>query len=439
MNILSAARGLTGDTLAFHLLLVTFGVGLPIVISIFELIYLINKKPYYKAVVKTWTKALVVLFIAGAVSGMIVSMSFSIIWPQFISFAGKVVGVGFALEGFAFFVEVLFLLVYVLSFDKFKPIYHWLISLMLVISSSGSAFFITSVNAWMNDPTGFRLNSKGQPIDINPWKAIFNKATPTEVSHSIVAYILCVLLVLLAVHSWPFLKNKYKKQEVKYKNRIELINILVILALIFSLAVAVLGDASGKYLAKNEPYKLAAAEGIIHTQSHAPLVIGDIVHGNSVSGGLKIPGLLSYLSTGSTKGVVIGLDSFPASQRPPLYVHYFFDAMAGIGTFIVGYLVLYVFFVTYRKKLVGRKFLTYGFLLLAILGMCAVEFGWLTTEFGRQPYIIHGVMLVSQAVNHSKTIIGFSELFPVLYVILFILTIIALKRIKSEITEKDSI
>ena len=429
MDVVTAARALTGDTLGFHLLFVTFGVGLPIVISIFELLSIIRKDKKYSKVVRTWTRILVILFIAGAVSGMIVSFSFSILWPTFLSFASKVIGVGFSLEGLAFLVETLFLIIYVLSFDKFKPIYHWLISLMVVISSSASAFFITSVNAWMNNPAGFKLNANGQPIDINPWRAVFNKATPTEFIHSELGYIFAVLLVLLACYAWPLLRDKkYKLGSETKKEILRVIKVLAIMALIFGVSVGISGDSSAKYIAVHEPYKLAAAEGVIHTQTHVPEIIGGIVQNNHIAGGIKIPGLLSFLTTGHTNGTVIGLDTYKINARPSLVIHYFFDSMVFIGIFTVCFLILYLLIAIFSNWREKSKILFVGLVFCGFLGMLGIEFGWLLTEFGRQPYVIHGVMLVSQASTKSIHAINMGQIFPVFYVILFALTIYVLKK-----------
>jgi cytochrome d ubiquinol oxidase subunit I len=430
MDVVTAARALTGDTLAFHILFASFGIGLPVLISIFELLSIIKKDKRYARLVRTWTRILVILFVAGAVSGMIVSFSFSVLWPTFLAFASKVIGVGFGLEGYCFIVETIFLIIYVLSFDKFKPIYHWLIGLMVVISSSGSGFFITSVNAWMNDPTGFKLNKAGQPIDINPWKAVFNKAINTEFWHSELAYIFATALVLLACYTFPLLRNKKFKLNKEVKAKVlKVVWALAVVSLIFGAAVGLSGDSSAKFIAVHEPYKFAAAEGIIHTQTHAPELIGGIAKSNSISGGIKIPGLLSFLTTGHTNGTVIGLDSYRVNARPSLVVHYFFDAMVFIGIFTIGWLVLYLLVSWLKKgKPIISKTLFIGIIFCGFLGLAGIEFGWLLTEFGRQPYVIHGVMLVSQASTTSHRAVEEGQIFPTFYVILFALTIYVLKK-----------
>jgi cytochrome d ubiquinol oxidase subunit I len=430
MDLVTAARALTGDTLAFHILFASFGVGLPILISIFELLSIIRKDKRYAQLVRTWTRVLVILFVAGAVSGMIVSFSFSVLWPTFLAFAGKVIGVGFGLEGYAFVIETIFLIIYVLSFDRFKPIYHWLIGLVVVISSSASAFFITSVNGWMNNPTGFKLNKAGQPIDIDPWRAVFNKALPTEFWHSELAYIFATALVFLACYTWPLLRANKFNLRVEAKTKIlKVVWALAVVSLIFGVLVGLSGDSSGKYIDIHEPYKLAAAEGIIHTQTHAPEIIGGIAENNHIADGIRIPGLLSFLTTGHTSGTIIGLDTYRVNTRPSLVVHYFFDAMVFIGIFTIGFLVLYLV-ISWLKKghNIESKTIFIGLFFCGFLGLAGIEFGWLLTEFGRQPYVIHGIMTVSQASTRSNHAVEMGQIFPVFYVILFALTIYVLKK-----------
>jgi len=426
MDVVTAGRSLIADTLAFHLFFVLFGVGLPVLIAGLEGYSIFKKRPYGRQVARSWSRALVILFIAGAVSGTIVSLQFNLIWPTFTSFAGKVVGVSFALEGFAFLIEALFLSIYMLSWDRFKPIWHWLIGCLVALSALASAFFITTVNAWMNTPQGFNLDAHGNPIDINTRQAVFSPAAKTEISHSILAYLFAATLALLAVYAWMLWRRKMTSAA---KTRAKKLMVgLAAVALILGLAVGFAGDQSGKFDARYEPYKLAAAEGLQQTQTGAPLLIGGIVQGNQVKHAVKIPKLLSFLATGHFNGTVEGLDSTQAQNRPPATVHYFFDAMVSIGIFTVLVTLVYLLGRWHRADWVHSRWFLALLVLCGILGIFAAEFGWMVTEFGRQPFVIRGVMRVSAAVTHSKAVIGFGEIFPVLYLILFSLTIIGLRR-----------
>lgn len=426
MDTVVAGRTLVADTLGLHLLFVVFGVGLPVLISGLELFGIITHRPTARAIAHTWSRILVILFIAGAISGTIVSLQFSLLWPRFMAFAGKVVGVSFALEGFAFLVEALFLSIYMLSWKRFQPIWHWLCSIPVVLGALASAFFITTVNAFMNTPQGFDLNAQGQPININTWKAVFNPAAGTEISHSILAYIFTTILCMAAVYAWLLWRSRLSG-EARQQARQLLVG-LAGLAVVFGLLVGFAGDQSGKFLARSEPAKLAAAEVLPTTQSHAPLIIGGLVSGGTVHHGLKLPGLLSFLATGSTHGTVRGLDQVLPSDRPPLYIHYFFDIMVGIGTLTtiipLGYLLLERF----RFRWSERPITLLALMGCGVLALVAAECGWMLTEFGRQPYVIRGILLTKDALTQSQAIIHFAYIFPTFYLILIAATVWTLKR-----------
>lgn len=421
MEVVAAGRRLIGDTLGFHLFFVLFGVGLPLLICLLEGYALWRKQPRLKAVAHEWSKALVVLFIAGAISGTIVSMQFNLLWPIFTALAGKVVGLSFALEGFAFLVEALFLSVYMLSWKKFSPLAHWLCSLPIVLGSMTSAYFITTVNAWMNTPQGFRLDSSGQPIDINTRQAVFNPAVGTEVTHSILAYIFATITVMLAVYAFIAWRR-----QVKLKTEMQRLMVgLAALAVVFGIAVAVAGDQAGRFLAKKEPAKLAAIEGLQQTQDHAPLLVGGIVNGSQVEHAIKVPGLLSFLATGHFDGTVTGLNDIKADERPPVITHYFFDGMVAIGT--IGILIPAGYLVFKRWRWSKPTLI-----LLVVAGGLAIigaELGWMVTEFGRQPYVIHGVLRTADAVTKNKAIIGIGEIIPLAYIVLLVLTILGLRKV----------
>lgn len=426
MDVVDAGRRLIGDTLAFHLFFVLFGVGLPVMMAGLEGFSIWRKSPRAREIARSWSRALVILFIAGAVSGTIVSLQFSLIWPTFTTLAGKVVGVSFALEGFAFLVEALFLSIYMLSWDRFKPVYHWLIGCVVALSALTSAFFITTVNAWMNTPTGFRLDSQGNPIDINTRAAVFNPAAKTEIIHSVFSYLFAVSLALLAVYAWMLWRRRLSARAKANAKRLMLG--LAVVAFILGVIVAGAGDQSGKFDAKHEPYKLAAAEGLHQTQNGAPLLVGGYVSGDQVKDAIKFPRVLSFLATGSFNGRVQGLDQIHPSERPPVTVHYFFDGMVAIGSLALLVLAAYLVARWRSWSWAHNKILLILLVVLGVLGIFAAEFGWMVTEFGRQPYVIQGVMKVSAAVTHSRQVIAFGEFFPLFYILLFILTVIGLKK-----------
>lgn len=427
MDVITAARTLIGDTLAFHLFFVLFGVALPLIILLVEGYGVFKQNERARQLAHTWAKGLVILFIAGAASGMIVAMQFSLLWPKFTAFAGEVVGISFALEGYAFIIEALFLSVYMLSWNKFKPLTHWLIGFPVALGAIASAFFITTVNSWMNTPQGFSLNEAGQPINVNARQAVFNPAAGTEISHSILAYFFATTLVLMGIYAWLMWRRKHKP-EVKVRLQ-QLLAGLAALAVIFGVAVGLTGHRSGQFLAKHEPAKLAAATALHDTSTNAPLIIGGIVDDNEVKYAIKLPGFLSWLATGSADGKVVGLNDIPKDQRPPTFVHYFFDGMVGIGILTTLIPATYLLLRKFRPAAATRKLMLKLMALCAILGIIAVELGWMVTEFGRQPYVIAGIMRTAEAATTSESAVRLAYFIPLFYIVLLILTIVAFKKV----------
>lgn len=426
MERVSAGRALMGDSLGFHLIIIIFGVALPLLISGLELFGIITHRPRARALARTWSRALVILFIAGAVSGTVISLQFSLLWPHFMEFVSKTVGLAFALEGTAFMVEAVFLSVYMLSWDRFKPIIHWLCGVPIFLASITSAFFITSVNAFMNQPAGFTLDKNGTPIDINVHKAVFNPATLTETTHSILAYICACAAVFLAVYAWLYMKERHKADRPWFK---QVILGLAIVSLVFASLTALAGDRSAKFIAKHEPYKLAAAEGLLKTQKNAPILVGGIVSGDEVKYAVKIPSMLSFLATNNFGAEIKGLEEFPANARPSMVVHYFFDGMVLAGILLILVPVAFLGLLVLKKQRLAYSKPVMGLMVVCgFAGVIAAEFGWLLTELGRQPYVIYGYMRTADAITTNPNVIKLGFIFPTFFLLLLGLTAFVLRK-----------
>lgn len=417
-----ASRVFFGDTLAFHIFFALLGVGLPLLASFFEFLGAYFNDKDFTTMARRMGYAMAVLFITGAISGTIVSVQLNLLFPHFMAFANKIIGLPFVLEGFAFTVEAVFLGVYLFSWDRLDKWTHWWCSVPLVIGSTGSAVLITMVNSFMNAPQGFTVYGD-QPVNISPIAAMFNRAFPYEALHSIPAYYLTATFAIAGIMAFMLLKSSVRKDPERSRFYKKILTTTLGVAFFFACFVGILGDLSGKYLERNEPLKLAAAESIYQTQPDAPLRLAGYVGNDDLHGGITIPGGLSYiLYDGNLQGVVQGLDSFDPSTWPPLFIHYFLDLMVLIGMFLGAVPLLY--FVLYKYK---RSFaFSWPMLWLILLGsfsaFCAVEFGWMVTEIGRQPYIIRGVMTVSQAVTSASQVPIFGAIFPLFYVLLFVIT-----------------
>jgi cytochrome d ubiquinol oxidase subunit I len=262
-------------------------------------------------------------------------------------------------------------------------------------------------------------------IKIDPIAAMLNPSTPSEVSHVLSsAYVTCGFL-LAAIAAYHLLKGKTHDY---YKKALRL---TMITSFILALLTFIAGDLSGKFLADYQPAKLAAGEWHFETRSNAPLVIGGILDEKTltVKYGLEIPSALSFLATGSFFGKVTGLKDIPRSEWPPLFVHYLFDAMVGIGFYLI--LISAVFLVSWwiKKEISQSPWLLRGIVLAAPLAFLAIEFGWIYAEVGRQPWIITGLMRVDQAATTADNVGTVTLMFSLLYLLLAIVAVSVLFRL----------
>ncbi len=394
------ARALMGSTLAIHIIFAVIGMGLPLFISLAELIGIRRNDRDLQLMARRWTKALLILFAVGSVTGTAVAFELTLLWPNFMQIAGQVIALPFAIEGFAFFIEAIFLGLYVYAWDRFSNrILHWLCSLPIVVASAASGMLITTVNAFMNSPAGFRLDA-GQVKDVQPLQAMLNPMATSEVLHVLVTAYLCVAFLLAGLAAYQLLRGR----KIAYFKKMLIMG--VVAGFVVSLLAIATGDMSAKDIARYQPAKLAAAEALFDTQTNAPLTIGGIVDPNThqVVGAVQIPGLLSWLAYGDVNQSVQGLNAFAPDQRPALAIHYAFDSMVGIGFYLFGIGLLFVLALAFRRRLLTNKLLLLGVLGGSVLSFLAMELGWMVTELGRQPWILYHIMTVQQALTSSQDV-----------------------------------
>jgi cytochrome d ubiquinol oxidase subunit I len=396
-------RILMGSSLAFHIIFAVIGMGLPLFISLAELIGLWHKDTSWLTLARRWTSAFVILFAVGAATGMVVGQELVLLWPRFMQDYGPVIALPFFIEVFAFFIEAIFLGIYVYAWDRFANRWlHWLCSLPIVFGSMASGLLITIANAFMNSPAGFVLKN-GKVVDIQPLAALGNPATPTELLHTLFSAYLAVAFLLAAVTAWKMLRGRQGRY---YSNAL---NLVMSVGLFAAIGTFLSGDLSGKYVAAYQPAKLAAMEAVFHTQAGAPEIVGGIVDEahQRIIGGIAIPKLLSFLSYGNPNAVVQGLNAFPKDLQPPLFIHYTFLTMVASGIYLLAIAGLFGLSLLLRKQLPWlRRIMQSKPGLLAVfiggpLGFLAIESGWMVTEIGRQPWIVYHYMRVSEALTTS--------------------------------------
>lgn len=427
MDNLDAARLQMAFTLIFHIVFACIGMVMPFFMIVAHKKWLNTKNPIYLKLTKSWQKGVAIFFVTGAVSGTALSFELGLLWPEFMKHAGPIIGMPFSLEGAAFFVEAIALGFYLYGWDKISEKFHWFTGVIVGISGVASGILVVSANGWMNAPSGFDYIN-GQFLNIDPIKALFNPAWFTQALHMTLAAFTATGFAVAGIHAFQI----YKKREVELHKKAFKI------AITFGAAAAILqpisGDLSAKDIAERQPVKLAAMEAHYETTKGAPLYIGGIVdeEKQKVSYKIEIPKALSFLAFGDFDAEVKGLNDFPEDVRPKVsIVHYAFQIMVGIGTLLL--FVGLLFFISLKKKSWwhNNKFWLL-FTLLAPMGFIALEAGWIVTEVGRQPWIIHNIMKTKDAVTPMPGMIYSFYMYVILYSILAIaVTWLMIRQIKS--------
>lgn len=416
------SRVLTELTLSFHIIYATIGVGVPLMIMIAQWVGIRKNDEHYILLARRWARGFVITVAVGVVTGTAIGLQLSLLWPNFMEFAGNVIALPLFMETFAFFFEAIFLGIYLYTWDRFEnQKKHLLLLVPVAIGASFSAVFITMVNAFMNAPQGFDIVD-GELVNINPIIAMFNPAMPTKVAHVVITAYMTAAFVLAAIAAFRLLKGS---DHIYHKKALFL---TMKLGFVFSIATALIGDFSGKYLAEYQPEKLAAAEWHFETQENAPLVLLGVMSDGEVKYAIEIPFGLSMLAHNNPKAEVIGLDQFPEDEIPPLYIHYLFNIMVFIGMWMAILSALYWIGVNRGWKRVSSKWFRWLIVLGAPLTIIAIESGWWLAEVGRQPWILRKIMRVEDAATTSGHVDLMLMLFALLYIILGIGSVVVLSR-----------
>ncbi len=420
---LLAARAQMGTSLVFHVVFSVLGVGLPLLLCIAEGLALWHKDGTWLSLSRQWTKAFSVLFAIGAVSGAVVEFEITLLWSGLVKDAGAIIGLPFALEGFAFFIEGIFLGVYLFGAKRLSPVTHWLTSIPIVLSGVTSAWFITSANSWMNSPTGFQL-LHGKVVNVDPFAAILNPSTPYETTHMILACYVVTGFATAAVYAVGMLRGKRDDYHRKGLLLGMLMGATSIPFQIFS------GDLNARSLEEVQPAKYAAMEGVITSGNGKPLYIGGIVDPPSgqVHYAIQIPHGESLISHFDLNSYTKGLDAFPASLQPPAaVVHLAFDGMVGCAFFMffVG-IVFWLLYFKHKQVVPEKKWLLWGAVITGPAAFLALELGWILTEEGRQPWISYYWILVKDAVNPAQWIDVSFLVFVGIYLLLGTMLVILL-------------
>jgi len=421
---LLAARFQMGLSLAFHIVFAVVGIASPAMMVIAERRWRASGDSIYLDLAKRWARGTAILFAVGAVSGTVLSFELGLLWPGFMRVAGPVIGMPFSLEGFAFFTEAIFLGVYLYGWDRVTPRAHLLAGVVVAVSGALSGVFVVIANAWMNAPTGFTLAPDGSFTDIHPLQAMANPAALSQVVHMTLAAYAATGLAVAGIHAGLMLRGR---SALFHRHAL-------IVALTVGAPAAVLqplsGDLSARFVARHQPAKLAAMEGLFETRDHAPLAIGGWpdTTAQQLRFAIEIPSGLSLLAFHEPSATVTGLDQVPRDEWPNIpAVHLSFQVMVGLGTYMAFVGLWGVWLVRQKGASIGRGYLralAWG----TPFGFIAIEAGWMATELGRQPWIIYRVLRTSAALTPMPGQPIRTAAFVVLYAFLAVVVTVLLSR-----------
>ena len=426
-SYLLEARQMQALSLGVHIPLVCFGISFPAIVLFTEALHLRTGNPVYKALAKRWSKVMLILFAIGVVTGTILSFELGLLWPRFMEAWGEVFGFAFAVEGLAFFLEAIFIAIYVYGWDRLSPRTHFLTGLPVAIAGIVGSSSVIAVNGWMNNPQGFTLGADGEVTDVHPLSALFNSHLWHEEVHMYLAGFIVASALVAGVYAVAWLKGRRD-----HYHRAGLIIPLAVLALATP-AQVVVGDWAARTVAEEQPTKLAAMEGLDETTEGADLTIGGVYYDGEVHGGITRPNLLSLLAFHDPNATVEGLDAVPADDRPPVgWVRNAFQLMVGIGTALAALGLWFLWFRWRRASLPGSRWFYRAVVAAGPLALVALISGWIVTEVGRQPWIVYEFMRTEEAVTGAEGIpVGYATL-VIVYLGLASLAFYMLRRLARQ-------
>ena len=434
-------------TVMFHYLYPPLSIGLGVLLVMMEGMYLKTRDPIYEQMTKFWVKVFALTFGLGVATGIVMEFEFGTNWATYSRFVGDIFGSALAAEGiFAFFLESGFLAVLVFGWNKVGPKMHFFSTIMVALGSMFSAVWIVIANNWQQIPVGYQLverdlqtgTSLGEVIDFTPamvldspiraeitdfWDVVLNYS----VDYASIVRLLHVLggawitgaFVVMSVCAWYILKG----QHLEFARRgFRLALYLGLFASLFQLALGHLGAGN---VAKHQPAKLAAFEGLFQTGEASPLYLMGWVNSEEEKvTGIAVPGALSFLVHGDFKTPVTGLDKFDPSERPPVQIPFqMYHMMIALGMYFIG-ITLLALYLLWRGKLFDQRWLMWVFVFSAIGPYIANQAGWVATEVGRQPWIVYGLLKTTDGVSKAvgaQAVLTSLIMFTLIYALLFAL------------------
>ncbi|MDP3181054.1 MAG: cytochrome ubiquinol oxidase subunit I [Bacteroidota bacterium] len=418
-------------TIAFHYIYPPLSIGLGVALVVFEGMFLRTKDKHYEQLTRFWIKVFALIFGIGVATGIVMEFEFGTNWAAYSRYVGDIFGSALAAEGvFAFALESTFLGVLLFGWNKVSPRVHFFSTVMVTLGSMFSAIWIVVANSWQQTPSGFKIVGEGMKTKAEItdfWAMVFNPSSVDRILHVWIGAFLAGTFLVLSVHAYYILKNRFVDQSKKA------FGIILIIASISALAQLVTGHGSANGVAKNQPAKLASFEGHYDSLAVADMyLVGWVDDANQKVTGIKIPKGLTFLLHQDFTTPVTGLNAFAKNDRPSQvnFIFQTYHLMITIGMLLIG-LTLFSLWLWWRGKLFNQRWLMIVFSFSVLLPQIANQVGWYSAEVGRQPWVVYGLLRTSDALSENvkaEQVMFSLILFTLLYLILFSLFIYLLNK-----------
>jgi cytochrome d ubiquinol oxidase subunit I len=422
------AREQMAFTLGFHIILVPFGVAFTFLMLIANYRGIRRNDETAMLLAQRWSKVAAVLFAVGAVSGTVLSFELGLLWPGLMGRYGAAYGLPFGVEGIFFFIEAIFVAIYLYGWKRLSPWAHFWSGVPVTVAGLGGTLSVVAANAWMNQPGGITLDKSGQVVDVDVWRVLFNGAFWYEAIHMFLAAYVVAGFVVAGVYATGMLKGRRDAY-----HRLGFLISFTTAAIAIPLQIYV-GDVAAREVFHHEPAKFAAIEALPRTSTNVPETLGGALVNGQVRYGIQIPDGASLLAGFRPSTKINGLDVIPVEYRPPARlvntVHLSFDAMVGIGFALLALALWFALYWWRRRDLPQTKWFYRAAAVAGVLSIVCLECGWVVTEVGRQPWTVNGLLLTRDAVTRSGNVWAFFTAALIIYLAVGTAAILVLRAMR---------
>lgn len=440
MDVMLLSRIQFAVTAIFHFIFPCLTIGLAWLNVVFLGRYLKTRLEEDKRLAYFWINLFAITFAMGVASGLVMVFQFGTNWADYARYVGDIFGPPLAAEAIlAFFFEATFLGVLIWGRNRVQPGLYWLSSLFVALGATLSAFWIIAANSWQQTPAGYTIVD-GRPQLVDFFAAVFNPSTTIRYLHTVDACIIAGSVFVVGISAW-FLLNKPEHRNFALNS----FRLAIMTFFVAALLQVAFGHFHSLQVAETQPAKLAAFEGLFQTETEVPLLLFGIpnVEAEKTSLAIGIPKLLSYLVSGDTKGAVMGLNAFPKDEWPPILLSFYsYRIMLALAGYLL--LISLVGLYLYKREKLDCPFFLKLLMISIPFGVIAAEFGWMSAEVGRQPWVVYNLLRTSDAASFNVpavqvllSILIFVALFAVLLTTYFFLIKRRLRQGPGEFTFVD--